>query len=103
MKIPEEICRDVPVPVCKTVPTKSPFIKSVKECSRCEEYDEVVVDIEYDKKCNRFEKESCHTEYVEKCKYEPKETCEVVFEEDCQGWFYFILFNCPLRKLPCFE
>ena len=65
VNIPQEICRDVPVAQCKIVPTLTPRYKTVRECSRCEKYDDVVVDIEYKKNCQRLEKQNCHTEYKE--------------------------------------
>ena len=65
VNIPEETCRDVPVPKCKSVPYKKPVYKTLTECSKCEQFDDVVVDIGYHKNCQRLEKQSCHTEYKE--------------------------------------
>merc|ERR1711874_298351 len=50
LTIPEETCRDVPVPDCKSVPTKTPFVQKVKECQSCEKYEDLEIDIEYEKK-----------------------------------------------------
>ena len=65
VNIPEETCRDVPVPKCRSVPYKRPVYKTLMECSKCEKYDNVLVDIGYEKNCQRLEKQNCHTEYKE--------------------------------------
>merc|ERR1719250_380889 len=53
LTIPEETCRDIPTKDCKEVPTLTPTKKSVKECQRCETYEDLVIDITYEKSCQR--------------------------------------------------
>jgi hypothetical protein len=63
LTIPEETCRDIPEQYCHTEPTLKPAKKTVKECQSCEAYQDVVIDIQYDKKCERKKKPNCYTAY----------------------------------------
>ena len=38
---------------------------SFQECQKCEAFEDIEVDIEYEQNCQRLEKDSCKTDYKE--------------------------------------
>ena len=53
------------VPQCRLVPTKTAVYRTVKECQRCESYEELVVSTQYEKTCQRLQTQKCETEFQE--------------------------------------
>ena len=41
------------------------YRKAVKECQSCETYEDLVIDITYEKSCQRHKKPNCYTAYKE--------------------------------------
>ena len=41
------------------------LITSMQECQKCEKYEDIEIDIEYEQNCHRQQKNQCRTEYKE--------------------------------------